>query len=467
MSLNKLSNFLFKPIDIASLIYFRLAFGGIMLWEVWRYMSMGRIERYWLEPSYHFTYYGFGWVQPWPGNGMHWHFIVMGILSIFIILGLCYRLSACLFFLAFTYMFLLEQAQYLNHFYLVCLISFIMIFMPAHHALSLDSLLNPQLKSDTVPAWTLWWLRLQLGLVYFYAGLAKLHSDWLQGEPMRMWLGNRTDYPYLGPFFTEEWIIYLFSYGGLLFDLFVFPLLLWPRSRPFAFLVALSFHLMNTWLFSIGIFPWFMIAATALFFSPDWPRRWVDWFSENLKDNSSLPTPPEGVETAFPEAFRPASRHVILGLLGLYLVIQILFPFRHHLYPGDVHWTEEGHRFSWRMKLRSKQAVIHFFITNPQTNQRHEVYLPDYLTDRQIRKMSTRPDMILQFSHYLAEEMKKQGYEPVMVQASTMTSLNGREFQPMIDTSVDLAAQPRGLNPKPWILPLTEPLKQTELVNRE
>ena len=68
-------------------------------------------------------------------------------------------------------------------------------------------------------------------------------------------------------------MVYLFSYGGLLLDLFAVPLLLWPRTRNLTYAVTLGFHLMNAQLFNIGMFPWFMICATLLFFPPDWPRR--------------------------------------------------------------------------------------------------------------------------------------------------------------------------------------------------
>lgn len=138
--------------------------------------------------------------------------------------GFWYRLSATLFFLGFTYVFLLEQARYLNHFYLISLISFLMIFVPAHRAFSIDALSGA--RSATAPAWALWLLRAQIGIPYFYGGLAKLNGDWLRGEPMRVWMASGTDFPLIGPWFTDERVVFLFAYGGLLIDLLVVPLLL-------------------------------------------------------------------------------------------------------------------------------------------------------------------------------------------------------------------------------------------------
>jgi hypothetical protein len=74
---------------------------------------------------------------------MEVHFIVMGLLAAAIAAGMLYRVATVLFFLAFTYVFLLDQVCYLNHFYLVCLYSFLMIFVPAHRAFSVDASVVP------------------------------------------------------------------------------------------------------------------------------------------------------------------------------------------------------------------------------------------------------------------------------------------------------------------------------------
>jgi vitamin K-dependent gamma-carboxylase len=442
---------LFSRIDIAPLVYFRVAFGAIMFWEVWRYFSHDWIRRYWIEPAFNFTYYGFDWVKPLPGSGMYFLFAGLGILAIFITLGFWYRVSATLFFIGFTYSFLLEQARYLNHFYLVCLLSFLLIFLPADRALSLDALRRPAMTADSVPAWTLWLLRAQIGIVYFYAGIAKLNADWFQGEPLRIWLSERTDFPLIGVWFTEEWMVYLLSYSGLLLDLLVFPLLLWRKTRIPAFLIAVAFHLTNARLFSIGIFPWFMIAVTVLFFSPHRFRKFFDrWLpTKRLGRYKLLPAQP----------LKPRQR-LTLACLSIYLAVQLLVPFRHFLYPGNVNWTYEGHQFSWHMKLLDKDAEAEFLVTDLRNQTTWTVYPEDYLERWQVRKMSTRPDMILQFSHYLADELRQEGYDQVEVRAKVLSSLNGREPQLLIDPEVNLAAEKRTLAHAPWIMPLTEPLRR-------
>lgn len=178
-----------------------------MLWQVCRYFHYGWIKGNWIDPIFHFTYYGFGWIRPWPGDGMYLHWLALGALSILIILGLWYRVSVTLFCLGFTFTFLLEQARYLNHYYLICLISFLMIFIPAHRVVSIDAWRDPAIRSYTAPAWALWLLRAQFGIVYFYAGLAELDGDWLHGKPIRMWLAGHHDYPLIGPFVDREWTV--------------------------------------------------------------------------------------------------------------------------------------------------------------------------------------------------------------------------------------------------------------------
>ena len=331
--------------------------------------------------------------------------------------GLFYRISMALFFVGFAYVFLLEQARYLNHFYLITLLSFLLIFVPAHRALSLDALLRPNIRSSTAPTWSLWLLRAQIMIVYVFGGIAKLNSDWLQGEPMRMWLAARTDFPIIGAYFTEEWMVYLFSYGGMLFDL-LFPfLVLWGPTRIPALLVSIAFHLTNTQLFNIGVFPWMMIAANVLFLPPEWFRL---PFARSLSQDVG----PVGATHESPLQFNTltSGHRLALTLLAIYLLAQILVPLRHHLYAGDVQWTEEGHRFSWRMKLRDKEGDTRFFIFDPQTGTGWEADPLQYLTDWQYEEMTGRPDMILQFAHFLADDARSQGHENVEVRVWDSTA---------------------------------------------
>ena len=434
-----------SPVDIASIVFARICFGLLILWEVCRYFSHGWIYEYWIEPEFHFGYLGFGWIQAWPGDGMYWHFVGIGVLAVLVIFGLAYRLSATLLFLAFSYVFFLEQARYLNHFYLVCLIAFLMAIVPANGLGSLDVKWGLCRRRETVPAWCLYLLRFQMGAVYFFGGIAKLNGDWLAGEPLRTWLRSRSDYPLIGAFFEEEFVVMSMVYGGLLFDLFIVPLLLWRVTRGVGFAAVVGFNLMNAVLFSIGIFPWFAIAMTSLFFSASWPRR---FFVFDVKPQSLT------------KVEKPARCSLGLALfIAVYVGWQTVMPLRHWAYPGNVSWTEEGHLYAWHMKLRSKSGKIRLVVKNKDNGEASDVLLTDFMESWQARRMTTKPDMILQFAHFIGRELERKGVSNVSIHADARVSLNGRRAQQLVDPDVDLLSVPRSIWPRTWIVPLREPLR--------
>ena len=268
---------LFEEMDASSLVFLRVAFGVIMLVECWRFWSHGWIERHYIEPQFFFKYYGFEWIEPWAGEGMLWHFAALAVLSLLIALGAFYRLAAVLFFFAFSYVFLLDQARYLNHFYLVILIAFILMLVPAHRAFAVDAALRPRLRSATVPAWSVWLFRLQFEVMYIFAGIVKINADWLRLEPMGMWLARRDDLWLAGELFNQDWVVAIASYGSIAIHIIGAPLLLFRRTRGWTMVIYFAFHLANHFLFQIGIFPWVAMAGTLMFLEPDWPRRALRW----------------------------------------------------------------------------------------------------------------------------------------------------------------------------------------------
>ncbi|HWU87236.1 MAG TPA: HTTM domain-containing protein, partial [Kofleriaceae bacterium] len=262
------------PVDASSVAAFRIAFGLLMFVAVVRYFAHGWIAEYYLEPTRFFPYYGLPWVRPWPGAGMYIHYAVMGVLALGIAAGLYYRASVVGFGALFAYAHLIDKTNYLNHYYLVICLCFVMALLPLSRCASLDARRRPALRAATVPAWVVWALRAQVGAVYVFGGIAKLKPDWLlDAQPMKIWLAASTDVPMIGGLFDEPWVAYAFSYAGAAFDLSIVPLLLWRRSRPFAYVLVAVFHLTTMRLFQLGLFPWIMMASSLVFLPPDWPRR--------------------------------------------------------------------------------------------------------------------------------------------------------------------------------------------------
>ncbi|WP_437780178.1 HTTM domain-containing protein [Sorangium sp. So ce1097] len=429
-------------VDAASLAVFRVGYGALIAWEVVRYVVHDRIDRYYVEPGFFFSFVPF--IRPWGGTGMYWHFAALFVLALLCAVGLFYRVSAALLCAALTYVFLLDKTQYLNHLYLLCLIGLLLAVAPAHRALSLDLLrarraAPSSAPAETVPRYHLFALKAQIAIVYFYGGIAKLNGDWLRGQPLTMWLAERADAPLVGPLLATPAAGLALSYAGLLIDLSMGFLLFSRRTFPVGAALAVAFNLSNALLFKIGIFPYAMIASLALFGDPSWPRRRLPFlFRSRAADRA-------GGDSPAPSPAAPR-RALPLALLHGYLLIHLIVPLRHWVYPGDVAWNEAGHRFSWRMKLRDKDvSELDIHVLDPRTGVRQPLDLGEWLTERQLGEMCTRPDMIVDFARHVADRYQEDfGVRPI-VTAKVLASLNGGPFRDLVDPTLDLASQPGGL----------------------
>ena len=423
-----------------------------MCWQAMELLFGGLLELRFLSPLFHFKYYGFGWLEVLPDGWMRALIWLYAASCAGIALGWHYRLSAAVFTLLHAYQFLLDEALYNNHDYLIVLLGLLLTVAPAHATFSLDARRRAG-ASGTVPAWSLWLLRFQVAVPYVYGGLAKIDRDWLlRAQPMKIWLANPGPGEWRLEAFREPWAAYFFSWSGMVLDLLAVPALLWRRTRPFAVAALVAFHLLNSQLFEIGVFPWLMICATVLFLEPDWTRRARLLPPRRGPDPEKLPAPARPLS--------PAAR-AGAALLAVYVALQVFLPFRHYLYPGDVDWTEEGGQFAWRMKLRDKRGELRFVAVDPRN--RNAVVLTgveSVLTRKQRGMMRHDPDMIRQFAHWLAESFHDRGRPGMEIRAVTSLSLNGLPAQPMIDPEVDLASLPGTLGPSDWIVPFGAPTGQ-------
>lgn len=444
---------------ILPLTILRMVFGVLMLLSTIRFAANGWIHEFYVKPGFHFSYGGFEWLRPLPAAGMTAVFVLIGLTSLFIALGLFYRASISTFFFLFTYVELLDKTYYLNHYYFISLFSFLLIWLPLHKNYSIDVVLRPFLKTEWVPVWTLWVVRLQIGLVYFFAGLAKLNSDWLlDALPLRIWLPARATFPVIGPLLDQVWLAYAMSWSGALFDLTIPFFLIWRRTRPYAYLAVIVFHSFTGLLFNIGMFPWIMIGCTLVFFSADELRSVVRMARYLAKRLRLLNFTHRGTGAKFflfsSHAARVQNRTLLpstftLLLLTLFFLFQLLFPLRHWLYPGNVLWTEEGFRQSWRVMLVEKTGHVTFYVMEKDNGRTRTIYPSQYLTLAQEKQMSFQPDMILQFAHFLADSFGPN----VEVRAEAYVSLNGRRSRLLLDPTIDLSSEENSWRAKPWILP--------------
>jgi vitamin K-dependent gamma-carboxylase len=426
----RLRSVLFRPVDIAWLVLFRIGAGVLIATEHLGAVILGHPQQY-LAARHHFTYL-LAPLPDLPGPALYGLYAATIAAGLAVAAGWHYRLAAATLLVGTWWVFLLDSTGYINHHYLFCLVAGLLLVLPAHRAASLDVRAGRVASSPTAPAWTRYLLLGQVGVVYFYAGLAKLNPDWLAARPLAIWLGHKSNWWLIGPLLTQPWLPWLMSYAGLLLDLLITPLLLWRRSRPWAYGAAAFFHLSNVAIFGLGTFPWFSLLMTAMFFDPDFPRRLPGapgrWFRRQV-------LPPAADEAAIaPSPLR--LRTVVMGLT-MYGALQIGVPLRHFLYPGEVHWTEQGHNFAWHMMLRNKESSAQFRVRFAADGREEVADLSQMLSPRQ-RKFADFPDNLLRVAHWLAEEYRAQGRPVAAVFVDSQVSLNGRPARPLIAPDVNL-----------------------------
>ena len=496
---------LFSRVDDASLAFFRIAFGAVIAWEMTVYLAKGWAITHYL-PQVHFPFWPFVNLEPLGPWGMRAVFAVTGVAAVYYALGAFQRWAASVMFVGLTYIFVLEKTYYLNHWYLACLLAFLCAVFPPTTSWAVT---RSQDASKTVAAWPLYVLRAQLAIVYVFAGIAKMNPDWIRGIPLHGWLISNADLPVVGPLLQIPETAIAMAWAGMLLD-FLGPFgLLWRRTRLVTFALFVGFHLTNSRLFDIGMFPWFALVATTIFFEPSWPRELVDCVRQGRHQMAILsaaavggivaavvprdfgvgpvlvgaaigaclafhfatrraarPAPDESLAVTTP----PPTNRVVTAFVVGWLLLQVAVPLRHVFIPGDVTWTEEAHRFSWRMMLRYKSGTLSYRVVDRGTGDEFVVPPDIFLTKRQLEETSTRPDMIVQFAHWLEGlYQRKRGPGPYAIYADTETSLNFRPKKPLIDPTTDLTQVSwPWWPPAPWITsaPPRTPEEADQLISR-
>ncbi len=414
------------PVDSASLKLFRFLFGLLMAAALARLHFSGWVGPLFYEPQWTFTYEAFSFVPRIPKP------LIPGVMAV----GFCAallmamgrgwlrRIGGLIFFVCFAWLKLFDVTNYLNHDYLALLLSLLFTVLP--------------LDTVYIPRFVLWMFRAQVGLVYVYAGLAKINSDWLlTGQPLTAWFSANQGLPLLGPFLTLPGLPILASWVACFYDTSIVFWLSWKRSRPFAYAAVLVFHSLTYALFDIGIFPVLMTLAATVFFEPDWPQRWLRRPASTVQIPTSLPV-----------------NGLLAAICVVYLSAQLLFPLRVYLLSDDVLWDEQGMRWSWRVMLREKSGSIQYRVKLKDGERQWTVSPLDYLTQRQSMEMSGQPDLIVQLARHIGQQFEAQRGQGVEVFVDALVSLNGRPPTPFFRDNVNVlelsaAELPLALHPSP------------------
>jgi ABC-type multidrug transport system fused ATPase/permease subunit len=298
----------------------------------------------------------------------------------------------------------------------------LLIFLPANRYTSLDVKQNRVSEEKTMPYWISLLFIIQVGIVYVYAAVAKFYPDWLDGTFTKNLLSGTTTRPLFLELFSQKWFYLFIAYAGILFDLLIVPFLLFKKTRTLALIASIIFHIFNSITLQIGIFPFFALTFALFFYEPETIRRIF------LRKKSRLEN--ENVNQNF------YGKKIVYFLMIPYLVIQLLLPLRHHLIEGDVLWTEEGHRLSWRMMLRERSGYIIFRIKDLKTSEESFYDYSKNLTDKQAQNLATKPDFIWQYCQRIKEEY--QGKQ-IAIYIDCKNSINRKELKTLIDPKFDMA----------------------------
>ena len=413
---------LFKAIDNSPLIVFRIFFGFLVACESFGAILTGWVKRVLIDPEFTFSFIGLEWLQPLPGFGMYCYFSLMGIFGLAIMLGYRYRIAIISYTILWAGVYFMQKSSYNNHYYLLLLISFLLIFLPANRYASLDVKQNRVSEEKTMPYWISLLFIIQVGIVYVYAAIAKFYPDWLDGTFTRNLLVSSTEIITMKKLFLQKWFYLFIAYMGILFDLLIVPLLLFKRTRIIALIASLTFHIFNAVFLEIGVFPFFALTFALFFYEPETIRRIF------LKKKPRIEN--ENVNQNF------YGKRIAYFLMIPYLVIQLLLPLRHHFIEGDVLWTEEGHRLSWRMMLRERSGYIVIRIKDLKTGEESFYDYSKNLTDKQVQNLATKPDFIWQYCQRIKKEY--QG-KPIAIYIDCKNSINRKELKTLIDPKFDMA----------------------------
>lgn len=424
--MKKLHKYLLEQVDNSPLIFFRIIFGLLICLEAWGAIATGWVKKAFITPNYTFPFIDFDWLQPLQGDGMYYYYVVMGTFGFMVMLGWRYRFSMTMYAIMWAGVYLMQKTHYNNHYYLLMLLNFLMIVVPAHRYYSLDVKRDPSLKSNICPRWCLFIFAITMSIIYFYASVAKMNLDWIQGKPISIMFDGKSHFWLIGPLLAQTWFKFTVAWLGIGFDFFLGTALLWKKTRKYAFVGSVVFHLFNSAVFHVGIFPYLGIAIGVFYFDSEVIRALFFKSKPALISDNHVNVDYRSIWKTY--------------LICFLLSLHILLPLRHWLYPGNVHFTEEGHRLSWHMMLRVKTGYVNLKVTDNDTGKEWVINPKSYLTTKQSGAVAKKPDMLWQFVQIVIDDLAQKGHSNISIYADGMVSLNGSKLKRLYNPDYDLAS---------------------------
>uniref|UniRef100_A0A4W4GE97 Vitamin K-dependent gamma-carboxylase n=1 Tax=Electrophorus electricus TaxID=8005 RepID=A0A4W4GE97_ELEEL len=451
-----------RPTDPASLGIFRCLFGMLMAVDITQERGLSHLDYKYLDGAPICRFPLFNFLEPLPMDWMYCVYLVMFLGAVGIMLGWFYRLSCLMFISTYWYIFFLDKTAWNNHSYLYGLIGFQLTLMDANRYWAIDGLRNPKKRNAHVPLWNYTILRAQIFIVYFIAGVKKLDADWVEGYSMKYLAHHWLFDPFKVILPVELVSLMVVHGGGLILDLTAGYLLFFDVTRPAAIIFVTYFHCMNSQLFSIGMFPYTMLATSPLFCYADWPRRFFGRFPEFLQFvlplTSDEPRPsPSCVYPKSPALSQPTAprfRHKMAAFFTVvYIAEQLFLPYSHFITKGYNNWTNGLYGYSWDMMVHSRTHQ-HVKITYKDGVTGQIGYLnPGVFT--QTRRWKDHGDMLKQYATCLSHNLPRFNITDPEIYFDIWVSINDRFQQRIFDPRVDVVkADWSPFRPNPWLMPL-------------
>ncbi len=407
-------------VDATPLRRLRVTTGLVVAVAAVRILAKGWVTTLYLEPTHHLSYAGLGWVRPLPGPTLHGLVAALAVAGLVLASGRARRTSALLVAAGFAYLEALDAALYLNHYWFVVLLGLWLAILP-------DGRTGGPAGPGTVPGWALLAARFQVGVVYVFAGLAKLNPDWLAGRPLDLWLVDRREVWLIGPLLAAPWFAVAAAWLAAAFDLTIVGWLSWRPSRPWAYGAVVVFHTVTGVLFPIGMFPLVMSASALVFFG----GRAVT------------------ADAATPLVVVRGRRLVPVAVVAL-VALELALPLRHLAIGSNVRWSDEGGSLAWRVMVSDKVGRLRFVARDPTTGEEWDVAPALVLTDWQTTQAAIRPDLVHATALLVADELEPE-HGRLEIRADAWVSWNGRPPARLVDPTIDLTTVERNRWAAPWV----------------
>ncbi|KAI9588461.1 vitamin K-dependent gamma-carboxylase [Glossina fuscipes] len=485
---------LHRPVDASALGIFRILYGLIMLIDLAEERGGGQMDVRFGEPlKCHFPL--FGGLKAFSFPTMGCIYMIMWFGAVGIALGYRFRLSCSAYILPYWYIFLLDKPSWNNHSYLFGLIGAMLLFTQANRYWALDKYLNPNLPS-TVPYWNYFLIKFQFFILYMYAGLKKFSPEWLAGYAMSSLSHHWVLSPFCWFLSYEMVDLLIVHWFAAIFDFSIAFFMTCELTRVWATPFMLLFHLMNSRLFVIGMFPWVCLAQVPMFYGCDWPRKITRLnckhlsfcirrpevegkhrnaecktdstksdMDKNVPDNSSTRCLKlEKYQTANMNLFQKCRTLLVL----FYCCLQLFLPYSHFITQGYNNWTNGLYGYSWDMMVHSYETLeVQVKIVDNLNQQEH--YMDPYAFTEYDR-WTKYADMAKQYAECIQKNLhrlylKKSNAIPlkslnISIYFDVWCSMNGRLMQRVFDPRVDLmTAEWSPFKRTAWSLPLLDEFK--------